>query len=188
MSVPQLAKLNKFFGQYLQTFVVSISMSSDHSDGRTIRFFFHLNNQTLLYRWFYWNMRWTGSFQGTQVNLSVLLEKPDTRIHSGTLNMESLKPSCRICPRTKDHAEKALCQWGLPDFPSITVDKVSLWPGWKTYSFIGRGGINWDRGGNLIKFINRRSHRGTLHRGTWTVCINEVYFLTFKLYCCTSPQ
>ena len=31
--------------------IVSISMSSDHRGGSTIRFFFHLNNQTLLYCW-----------------------------------------------------------------------------------------------------------------------------------------
>ena len=29
--------------------IVSISMSSGHRGGSTIRFFFHLNNQTLLY-------------------------------------------------------------------------------------------------------------------------------------------
>ena len=33
------------------------------------------------------------SFQGTQVNLSVLLDKPESRIHRETLNTESLKPS-----------------------------------------------------------------------------------------------
>ena len=32
--------------------IVSISVSLDHRDGSAIRFFFHLNNQTLLYRWF----------------------------------------------------------------------------------------------------------------------------------------
>ena len=31
--------------------IVSISMSSDHRGGSTARFFFHLNNQTLLYCW-----------------------------------------------------------------------------------------------------------------------------------------
>ena len=34
-------------------------MSSDHRDGGKIRFFFHLNNQTSLYRWLYQNMRKT---------------------------------------------------------------------------------------------------------------------------------
>ena len=39
------------------------------------------------------------SFQGTQVNLSVLLEKPGIT-YGGTLNTESLEPSCRISPKT----------------------------------------------------------------------------------------
>ena len=56
--VPHLVKMNNIFGQYLQCGffqkpLISISMSSDHRDGSTIRFFFHLNNQTSLYRWFY---------------------------------------------------------------------------------------------------------------------------------------
>ena len=34
-------------------------MSSDNRDGSTIRFLFHLINQTLLHRWLYCNMRWT---------------------------------------------------------------------------------------------------------------------------------
>ena len=33
-------------------------MSSEHRDWRTIRFLFHLNNQTCLRRWLYWNMKW----------------------------------------------------------------------------------------------------------------------------------
>ena len=40
------------------------------------------------------------SFQGTKVNLSVLLEKPDIKYH-GTLDKESLGPSCRISPRPR---------------------------------------------------------------------------------------
>ena len=40
------------------------------------------------------------SFQGTQANLSVLLEKPDIT-YRGTLNTESLEPSCRISPRPR---------------------------------------------------------------------------------------
>ena len=39
----------------------------------------------------------------------------------------------------------------------------------KKYLFIDQGGIAWDRGGNF-KFIDRGSHRGALHRGTWTGC------------------
>ena len=34
------------------------------------------------------------SFQGNQVNLSLLLEKLESRIHRGTLNTDSLEPSC----------------------------------------------------------------------------------------------
>ena len=33
------------------------------------------------------------------------------------------------------------------------------------YSFIGRGGIIWDRGGNFSKFIDRGSHREYLTVG-----------------------
>ena len=43
----------------LKSFIVSISISSDHRDGRTVSFSFCLNNQTSLYRWFYLIMRWT---------------------------------------------------------------------------------------------------------------------------------
>ena len=45
------------------------------------------------------------SLQGTQVNLSVLLEKEISRNHRGTLDTEFLEPSCRISPKTYDHAE-----------------------------------------------------------------------------------
>ena len=34
------------------------------------------------------------SFQGNQVNLSLLLKKLESRIHRGTLNTDSLEPSC----------------------------------------------------------------------------------------------
>ena len=56
--VPHLVKMNNFLGQYLQCGcfrkpLVSISMSLDHRDGSPIMCFFHLNNQTSLYRWFY---------------------------------------------------------------------------------------------------------------------------------------
>ena len=37
-------------------------MSSDHSDRGIIRFFFLLSNQTSLYCWIYWKMRWTFLF------------------------------------------------------------------------------------------------------------------------------
>ena len=41
-------------------------MSSGHREGRTINFFFHLINQTSLYCWLYFNMRWTNKifFEG----------------------------------------------------------------------------------------------------------------------------
>ena len=31
-----------------------------------------------------------------------------------------------------------------------------------------RGGIIWDRGGAFSKFMDRGSHQGAFHRGTWT--------------------
>ena len=43
--------------RFRKTSIVSVSMSSDPIGGKTIRFFFHFNNQTLLHCWFYWNMR-----------------------------------------------------------------------------------------------------------------------------------
>ena len=46
---------------FQKTYIVSIFMPSDHRDGRTIRFFTHLNNQTSLYCWLYWNMRWSSN-------------------------------------------------------------------------------------------------------------------------------
>ena len=62
LQVPQMVKMNNFIGHYLQggifrkNSVVSIYMSSDHRDRSTIRFYFHLNDQTSLYRWLYLNM------------------------------------------------------------------------------------------------------------------------------------
>ena len=47
-------------------------------------------------------------------------------IHRGTLNTESLDSSCRINPKTWDHAENTLFQWGSPNFLIITGDKVLL--------------------------------------------------------------
>ena len=40
------------------------------------------------------------NFHGTQVNLSVLLEKEISRNHRGTLNTESQEASCGISPKT----------------------------------------------------------------------------------------
>ena len=55
------------------------------------------------------------SSQGTQVNLSVLLEKPEIT-YRRTLNTEYPESSCRI----------TLFQWEPPVFPNITWDKGSL--------------------------------------------------------------
>ena len=56
------------------------------------------------------------SFQGTKVNLSVLLEKLDITYPSRNTN-------CRISP---NHAENIPFQWSPPILSSITGDKVSL--------------------------------------------------------------
>ena len=116
--------------------MVSISMSSDHRDKRTMGFFFHLKNQISLYRWLHevnnrgfifegirrWhvinfvtlirgysylvlleivgNYKTVRSLQETQVNLSVLLDKPDIT-YSGIFNTESLEPGFRISPRPR---------------------------------------------------------------------------------------
>ena len=109
--------------------------TSDHRDGRAIRFFLHLNNQTLFYLWLYCTMRWTNQvlilrlfgsglsnliqgylylisletvigyrkrrgFQGTQVNLGVLLEKTVITYPSRNSYTESIGPSCRFSPKT----------------------------------------------------------------------------------------
>ena len=52
------------------------------------------------------------SFQKTQINVSVLLEKEISRVHRGTPNTESPEPSCRISSETYNHAEDTLFQWG----------------------------------------------------------------------------
>ena len=44
---------------FWKTSIVSRFMTLDKRDGTTVRFFFHLDNQNSLYRWLYWNMRWT---------------------------------------------------------------------------------------------------------------------------------
>ena len=36
-----------------------------------------------------------------------------------------------------------------------------------------------DRGGNFSKFIDRGSHRGASHRGTWTVCNHNNFVRAF---------
>ena len=40
-------------------------------------------------------------------------------------------------------------------------------------SFIDWEGIIWDRGESFSKYIDRGSHRGASHRGTWTGCRKE---------------
>ena len=59
MPVPQLVWLVHPRWLFWKTSIISIFMSSDHRDGGTIRFFFHLKNQTSLYCWLYWKMIWT---------------------------------------------------------------------------------------------------------------------------------
>ena len=48
-SMKIIAHIYIYIFMYLS--IVSISMSSDHRGGSTIRFSFHPNNQTLLYCW-----------------------------------------------------------------------------------------------------------------------------------------
>ena len=59
LPVPQLVWSVHPRWLFWKTSIISISISSDHRDGGTIRFFSHLKNQTSLYRWPYWNMIWT---------------------------------------------------------------------------------------------------------------------------------
>ena len=90
-----------------------------------------------------------------------------SRIHRGTFKIESHEPSCRIILKIQDHAANTLFHRDNRFFLKFTEDKVSLIPGQKAFSFIGRGGIIWDREGTFSKTIDRGSHRGT-----WTRCIN----------------
>ena len=142
--------------------MVSISMSSDHRDKRTMGFFFHLKNQISLYRWLHevnnrgfifegirrWhvinfvtlirgysylvlleivgNYKTVRSLQETQVNLSVLLDKPDIT-YSGIFNTESLEPSFRISPRPRTML-KIFYFNSISVSSNITGDKASLWP------------------------------------------------------------
>ena len=54
--------------------------------------------------------------------------------------------------------------------------------GVKTHSFIGRGDIIWELGDNFSKFIDRGSHRGASHWGTWTGCIKGSLFYLVIYY------
>ena len=99
----------------------------------------------------YWKIR---IFQETQVNL---LEKPDI-----------MYPSQNFKYWISWANLWNYFQWGPRFFPKITWDKVSFWPECRTFSFIGRGGIIWDRGGTFRKITDRGSYRGTSHQGTWT--------------------
>ena len=71
------------------------------------------------------------SFQGTQVNLvketRETIETSETRYHVSIGDTESLGSSCRISPKTSNHAENTLILVVPPNFPNITGDKVSLW-------------------------------------------------------------
>ena len=49
-----------------------------------------------------------------------------SRIHHRTLKIGSHEPSFGIIPKTYDHAENTLFQWGSPVFPKVTGDKVFL--------------------------------------------------------------
>ena len=126
---------------------------SGHWDGSTIKFFYHLNTQSSLYRWLYWNM-WTievsffkvfggdfiwnccrvqeaEKFQTNPGQFKCITRETRyyLRLHRGTLCTKSQEPSCRISMKTLDHPENILFQWGPPIFPHITGDKVSLSPG-----------------------------------------------------------
>ena len=58
-------------------------------------------------------------FPGTHFNLSISLEKPDIT-YCGIFNTKSLELSCRISPKTFDHAENILFHWVPQTFPNIT--------------------------------------------------------------------
>ena len=106
-------------------------------------------------------------FPGTKVNLNVLLGKPDIT-YRGTLNTESLEPSCRISPEPRTML-KILYFSGGHQFSQISLGIKFLYDRVENL-FIDWGGIICDRGDNFSKFIDRGSHRGASHRVTWTGC------------------
>ena len=93
-----------------------------------------------------------------------------SRIHRETLNTESLEPRCRISSKILDHTEKTLFQWG-DQFFQISPRIKSLYDWDRKQLFTDRGDINWDRGANFSKFIDRGSHWSASHWGTWTRCL-----------------
>ena len=124
----------------------------------------HFNSRvvTLDFNWNCCKLQKTKKFSRNLSQLKCVTRQ--IRYHRGTLNTESLEPSCRISPKTYYHAESTLFRWGPPNFSNITRDnKVSLWPGEKTYPFISRGDIIWDRGGNFGKSTGEAT--GASHRG-----------------------
>ena len=72
-------------------------------------------------------------------------------------------------------------------------DNISLWPVQKKFSFIGRGGKIWYRGGNISKIINQESHRDAstwvLRQGAFrNVAISDVkQCSTLWTHTCSNP-
>ena len=107
------------------------------------------------------------SFQGTQVNLvretREAIETCETRYHVSIGDTKSLESSCRIIPKTSNHAENTLILVVPPNFPNITGDKISLFIYW---------GHNVRPGRHFSKFIDQEIHRnftsaGYLDRMLW---------------------
>ena len=108
-----------------------------------------------------------------------------SRIHRGTLDTESLEPSCRISPRTM---LKKLFFDGGHQFFKISPGIKSLYDWGRKHLFISRGGIIWDRGGNFSKNIDRGRHRVASHRGSWKGCPNYVCSTYFSLFIQEKPH
>ena len=102
-------------------------------------------------------------FQQTQVNLSVLLEKPD--ITPLLQNSEYGIFKDKLQDEFKDLRSfwKYSISVGSPVFPNIIGDKISLWMGQKICSFIGQGG-------SFRKFIYQGDHQDASNQGIWTGC------------------
>ena len=112
-----------------------------------------------------------GSFQGTQIKISVLQEQPYITYPSKNSQYGIFRAKLQI--QSEDHAEKLYFSGG-DQFFQISPGITSLYDWGRKHVFIGRGGIICDQGGNFSKSTDRGSHQRASHRGTWTGCI---YFL-----------
>ena len=84
-------------------------MSSDHRDGITIKFFFHLINQTSVHGWGYWNMIWTHRFYFSSYS-AVVCHKL-SRFNSRIFTLGFTWDSCRLLGTEKFLRKSGQFKW-----------------------------------------------------------------------------